>query len=588
MSNFFRDWSAGQATPWLRTDRKTRLFTLRLSNVTDPFNADAIWNQATGGDEAMREATTEMVSRRLYQALNAHRYTTTAYRGDAPIRRTYVFSDVVIWLPTSVWRDADIDGGSDLFYMTERFRYQHQKAFADNEYYHKRPPHYAIMPHNELAKDEIVCQFGMGVFLPNRDDEQTASIQIMQEAESTDFKEWIFFEALRNDAGEVIEPPQGIKILRPVGLYAKQKMLLIANTLSNSALQSPHWIKSSDQGEIIINMHAKRPTSYGDDTYIRSEQPQRQQAKTTCRFYAVNNIEDSLTLLIDRSIANTAITPISKMANSISTQAAPFETGTMIDDDDNDTFGGLSQIDISENNQPDYLYHLQLTGIVLPKLDSLKGRGARALSHWLLYLDKTGALAQTTEDIAWLIKGERKGSQLYWKAQQADDNTWQVLELNQPLPFLKQKNHYLQSPELPSKQFAIFSLPEHSFSIPLPLNRVILGRDTQEQMGDKHQADIPLGLLNNASRLVYKNGQQRGNLSHIGLSGQHLQLKLTQRHLHIQQISRSRTYILQKQGDIRSILTLKEPETALDANESLIVGAFRFQFIESFMPDYRD
>ena len=574
MSNFFRDWSAGQATPWLRTDRKTRLFTLKLSNVTDCFNADAIWNQATGGDESMREAKTDSVSRRLYQALNAHRYTTTAYRGEAPIRRTYVFSDVVIWLPTAVWRDADIDGGSDLFYMTERFRYQHQKAFAENEYYHKRPPNYAIMPQNELAHDEIVCQFGMGVFLPNRDDEQTASIQIVQNEASTDFKEWIFFEALRDEAGEVIEPPQGIKILRPVGLYAKQKMLLIANTLSNSAVQSPHWIKSSDQGEIIINMHAKRPTTYGDDRYIRSEQPQRLQAQTTCRFYAVANPDDSLSLLINRSIATSSTQP----TNTIATQRPPFETDTMIDDGE-DTFGGLSQIDMSENNQPDYLYHLQLTGIVLPKLDSLKGRGARALSHWLLYLDKTGALAQTEAEIAWLIKGERKGSQLYWKAQQDDDTAWNILPLNQPLPFLKQTEHYLQAPDLPNKQFAIFSLPEHSFSIPLPLNKVTLGRDA---------ADIPLGLLNNASCLVYKNGQQRGNLSQIGLSGQHLQLKLTQRHLHIQQISRSHSYILKEQGDIRAILTLKKPETQLMANESLIIGSFRFQLIESFMPDYRD
>jgi hypothetical protein len=594
MSHFFRDWSAGQATPWLRSDRKTRLFTLQLLHVDDPLGADAIWNQSTGGDDTMIDSkanNTAHTSRRLQQALNAHRYTTTAYRGKAPIRRTYVFSDVVLWIAAHVWRDADIDGGNDLFYMTERLRYQHQQAFSEDEHYQQRPPHYSIMPLDNLAEDEVICQFGMGVFLPNRHDEKTASISITQQGNKAraahEFKPWIFFEPMRDQQGQLIHPPQGIKIERPVGLYATQKMLLIAQKMENSAIHSPLWINASDEGEIIVNMNAKRPNTYGDDVYIRSETPQRDHTQTTCRFYAKGDKNDAITLLIDRSVKTTAVMEM------LSPEPLPSTSGadTIIDNED-DTFGGLSQIDTSEDSQPDYLYQLELTGIVLPKLDSLKGRGARYLSHWLLYLDQDGALAQHENAIAWIIKGEKTATALQWKAR--TDSEWQRVDSRQPLPFFSNTQHEehvqdaqmlsLPTAELASKQFGILPLARHSFSIPLPLNSITLGRD----MGNKNTADIPLGLLNQSSALVYKNGKKQGNLATIGLSGEHVQVHLSERHLVLRQISRSKTYIQDTEGEIRTTLTLKQPTVELSASEYIMLGAFRFQFIESFMPEHRD
>lgn len=581
MSNFFRDWSSGQANPWLRSDRKTRLFTLKLLQVGDPLNADALWNHSTGGDDKMIDSMAKNTSRRLQQALNAHRYTTTAYRGKAPIRRTYVFSDIVIWIASSIWRDADIDGGNDLFYMTERLRYQHKQAFSEDEYYQQRPPHYAIMPLDTLAEDEVICQFGMGVFLPNRDDEQTASVSIMQQGHAPhEFDDWVFFEPKRSHNGEVIQPPQGIKVERPVGLYATQKMLLIAKNIENSAVHSPLWINASDEGEIIVNMNAKRPSAYGDDIYIRSETPQRNNSQTSCRFYAKSDRDDAITLLIDRRVPSSA--SVKEMLSNPVTHNMMADSGTVIDDDE-DTFGGLSQIDISEDDQPDYLYHLELTGIVLPKLDSLRGRGARYLSHWLLYLDQNGSLAQQENDIAWILKGEKHTDVVKWKAQ--EDTKWQSLANDEPLPFLTEQMLYLHPPELTNKQFGILPLATQNFSIPLPLNNVTLGRD----MGENNTADIPLGLLNQSSDLVYRNGKKHGNLATIGLSGQHIQLHLSERRLALQQVSRSKTYVLQAQGGIRNTLTLKrQPTTELSANESIILGAFRFQFVESFMPEHRD
>ncbi len=586
MSSFFRDWSAGQASPWLRNDRKTRLFTLQLLHVDDPLNADAIWNQSTGGDETMIDSTEKNTARRLQQALNAHRYTTTAYRGKAPIRRTYVFSDVVIWIAAHVWRDADIDGGNDLFYMTERLRYQHQQAFSKAEHYQQRPPHYAIMPLDDLAEDEVICQFGMGVFLPNADDEQTASLSISQSGHAVrGFRSWVFFEPMRDQAGKQIYPSQGVKIERPVGLYATQKMLLIAQKRTNSAIHSPLWINASKEGEIIINMNAKRPSTYGDDVYLRSETPQRDKTQTRCRFHAKGDKKDGITLLIDRSVKT--ITTASdddlsshQTSNTNAASTSKSRSGTLIDDDD--TFGGLSQRDSSEDDQPDYVYELELTGIVLPKLDSLRGRGARYLSHWLIYLDQEGELAQRESDIAWVVKGEKTASELQWKAQA--DNTWQTLESTQSLPFFSDERKLsLPEPELASKQFGILPLV-NNFSIPLPLNSITLGRD----MGDKNTADIPLGLLKQSSALVYKNGKKQGDLATIGLSRQHVQLHLVERRLALQQMSRSKTYVLQAEGGIRTVLTLKQPTIELSADESILLGAFRFQFIESFMLDHHE
>lgn len=571
MSEFFRGWSINQQAQWLRQDGKTRLFTLHLKHVNNPLNADALWDLRTGGDNNITTHTGDPANRRLLQALRAHCYTTTAYRDQAPQALDFVFSDVVVWIPAAIWRDADIENGEALFLMAERFRYQHELAFGEEMRFQNRPPNYCIMPLATLAEDEVICQFGFGVFLPNKDDVQTASLQVAKQGYAPEsLPEWVFFE--RDEPHNAVQGFQQIhKVTRPAGLYAAQTMLLLAHESRYGAILSPLWPTQSASGEIIVNLNAQKPTAYGDETYITNTPPQRRGEQTSCYFHHPDNEQDGITLFIERLTSNAVMDALRHSASSAS-------TGTVIDDD-NDTLGGLSQIDF-DDDRPDYIYQLYLTGIVLPRLTQLKN--ASALAYWQLALDSQGLPVDNEADTHWYLRGNRDESHaLQWQEKGAE--TWQELEHDKPLPYPTTQVLHLEPAALAEKQFAILPLGSSTLSIPLGTSAIMLGRD----IGDNSPAQVKLGFLQQASQLVYTDGSTRGSLDSIGLSAEHLYLQLAGRKLQLQQL-KSQSYILQKTGEIRSHLTTKQARAELLPGESLLIGPFRFQFVEEFLPDRQD
>jgi hypothetical protein len=568
MSDFFLDEIGGKSNPWLHKTSR-RLLTLRLSNVSNPLDGDALWDSRTGADPKMLESSKRRHDLRLKQALHAHRFSKTVLRANTPVPRLFVFADVVVWINERIWENATINGNEDLFYMTERLYFQHREAFGrdpkedHDTYYLGRSPHYSIMPSARLAEDEVICQFGQGVFLPNANDEQerTASIKIAKKGHTpSEPNEWVFFERATDGDGKEITPPQCRKVLRPAGLYSKQTMLLLGNRLENSALLSPLWINSTDEGVIIFNGGARVPEVYGDKIHIVSSGMQRRGQQTSCLFSACADNQDTLMLVLDR--AEPYKTP-------------SFDTDNGEVDDDESDLSGLTHIDMGDE-VPDYTYTLQLTGIVLPKI----GKTSPPVSHWLLNLNDHAEPVVEGEAPVWTIKANIEG-ELTWSM--ASEENWCPLDLTAPLPFPADANLHLESAELTEKQFAI--LPLKGISIPLSDEPRILGRDINEP----NAAITPLGLLKYTSVLVYADGEKCNSLESLNLSAKHLQVNLKGESLHLKHFGkRSKTFITQKKSGIRVVLTEQECEADMDVAESILIGPFRFQFIETFRFDRQD
>ncbi len=582
MGSFFSSGVlSGKLRPWLRDDGKSRLFTLRLKNVDNPLDADSLWEARTGGDRDVQDTRSGRYDLRLKQALDIHRYITTTYKGGAPIPRTSVFSDVVVWIPESYWRDSDIEGGEALFLMTERFRYEHQRIFGADEWFQRRPPNYSIMPHAGLAKDEVACQFGLGVFLPNANDVQSANLRLVkQQQEPGGLRDWIFYEREKDADGKDIEPAICMKTSRPVGLYTTQTLLLIAGQLENSPLHNPdYWFKSSLEGEIILNTRSREPTLYGDDVHVISGKSKPQGNETTCTFRSVLDPEDTLSLLIVR--VDPAKVKRPQSVADLLRAASTSSSGTVIEDgDDGAGLSGLTHIE-EEDILPDYLYFLRLTGVVLPRLSCMKSPPA----YWVLSLNTNGLPLVEGEQAVWQLRANPT-DKLEWRDMAGGQ--WQPLDIHSPLPFASATGLRLEPPALADRQFGILPLPP-SVSIPIAAAATSLGRN----VGQKNKADIPLAPLALAATLVQSNGQTGGGMEALGLSAEHIRVRVKGRDLWVEQLCGNSTHVVQAGGGVRSTLRLsaqgnRPTEALLGSGESLILGPLRFQYIEEFTPETRE
>ena len=564
--NKFRDWNISSHPPWLREDGKNRLFSLQLKNVSNPLDADAIWTHSTSGSSDIATLKGDYTNRRLLHALQAHTYTTMAHKKNVPIVRKFVFSDVVIWIPARFWREADIENGENLLLMSERFRYQHEMAFSEDQRFQQRPPNFCIMPMAELPNDQIICQFGLGVFLPNNNDTQTASISMIKHGEEPQpLPDWIFYEkAPDNDSYH-----QVTKVRRSSGLYADQTMLLISHNHYQSSIISPYWINGHSDGEVIINLNSSKPSAYGDEHNITAQAPKRVGAETNCYFHEPGNTENGITLAIERLSQRS-------IKESLRASSNHANTGTVIDSQD--SLSGLTNIDIGRDNMPDYMYQLKLVGIVLPRLDRLKA--ASKLSHWELALDQAGLPVSAEEEPVWFMRSTPDATGLEWRDKNNEDSAWQTLDKQAPLPYPKDQAVHILPPALADKQLGILPLSASATQIPLNYDEVILGRD----IGESSLAEVPLSTLNHCSDLIYSDGSRRDSLDLIGLSGEHILTKLEGGLLELQQI-KSVSYILTENGAIRQTLNAKDNRGELTPGEKLIIGPLCFEFTEEFLPN---
>ncbi|HFD31449.1 MAG TPA: hypothetical protein ENJ28_01870 [Gammaproteobacteria bacterium] len=571
MSNLFRTFMGSSTRPWLRNDGSERLFTLKLKGVENPLDPDPYWEANYGGGSAIYDTSSESNTRRLKDALDAHRKLSAEKdQFDFPVEKMLVFSDVVMWLPSKVWSSSSREGGERLYMLSEKLKYRHRTDFGD-ELYKQRSPHYAIMPLNSLAMDEVVFQFGLGVYLPREEDIRTAEVKVLQQGkEPVALPNWQFFET-----------PNGNE--RPSTLYAEQHFLLLGNTLAESAIQSPSWF-SKKLGYIMVDTHREPNRIYGDDEYITAGKLSSIGDTSFCSFHTLDEgSKESIKLVIERHSnqaiasnkgqgASNAERSVNNTDTSDTTEHSNVDAGeTVISTDNNDSaspLAGLTVISSDEDPIFHYRYFLSITGIILPRI------AYAGIKYWILHINQQGMPAAKDENSQWMIRGNQH--RLEWC--EAENKNWQALDITTALPFPADNPLVCREAVIAKKQYAILLLPQPLAS-PLSHQSITLGRGEDNQ--------ISLQLLNRDDSIEWQRATRRKqSMGHLELSAKHLKLSIEGQSMALQQLSSSApTYLLQD-GMISQTLEPKSgSKVKLSSGAEIIVGNYLLQYQREYTHD---
>ncbi|MCK5902052.1 MAG: hypothetical protein KAG28_02795 [Cocleimonas sp.] len=583
MSNLFRTFMGSGARPWLRNDGSERLFTLRLKGVENPLDPDPLWESTYGGGHSIIEGNSNSNSRRLKEALSAHRKLSPEWDDFGfPTEKMLVFSDVVMWLPKRIWSSSSREGGERLFMLSEKLKFRHREDFGD-ELYKKREPHYAIMPLKSLALDEVVFQFGLGVYLPHKEDQQTAHVKIFQTGKTPKtLPPWIFFEDQR-------------EIERPAALYAEQHFLLVGKTIAEAAIQSPYWL-NKPQGYLMVDTHREPNRIYGDDQFIESGEITGSGDSTFCEFHGLDEQgetnDEHIKLLITR-LANLSKSSDEKPQHiPVSNEATvpkPTEPTTPLHDNDfgetiintsteeqsNTSFlDGLTVVS-GVDEPPRLRFRLAITGIILPRIDY------PSIKYWVLHLDPKGMPADSDETSQWLLRGDRR--HIEWCTVNSDkpdaDPQWQSLDTQtNTLPFPDTNPLTLRAAVLGNKQHAILMLPQ-TLNYPLSHQESRLGRDPNN--------DIVLQLLNHDESIEWvRPTRRKQSMGHLDLSASHLSVHLEGQSLSVEQKSTSApTHILYDQVITQTLEAKSFSKATLKPTQELIVGNYLLQYTKEVIED---
>lgn len=172
-----------------------RLFTFKLKEVDEPLNPMPLWDYRHGGGNHHIEVESEKPMG-LMEVLNAHRCRQMERDRRGFLTETFkVFTDVVMWVSPAIWEQEIQFGGPRLELLADNLSKLHHEDFGD-ELAWERDPSYVIMPGAGLDKEEVVFQFGLGVFVPGENDRLTARLT-MKRKDKTPWHgpaDWIFWK----------------------------------------------------------------------------------------------------------------------------------------------------------------------------------------------------------------------------------------------------------------------------------------------------------------------------------------------------------------------------------------------------------
>lgn len=479
------------------------LFTLHLSGVEDPLDAKPLWISRYAGGYKIKDVAGNRHNR-LYTALNTHR--ALSLRDDPdfkePVEALRVFSDVLILIPKKYWMRSVKSRGVELSIMTGQLQRLHSESFKGS-LQNDRSPQYCIMPADNLADDEVVCHFGLSVFIPSEKDKQTADLNITYQQLSHPFNEWVFWENNR-------------KIKRPVGLYEGQNYLQIAPNQHLASLVSPTWF-DHQQGYFQVNL---------DRDYRRiSENTDLHQLFDDGEFIK----EDGVSSVFKTFSFN--FTNRQKTADNMTLKILPTDARHQVIDD---TYGeetdvteqlrGLTCIFGAEPTVSRF-YQLKVKAIALPRFDTGL---TPTMKQWQLAFNCRGILQNTTEDAPLLFTGYREKSGVW--LQRNDNQPAEQLPL--PIDIHCDDNTYALKKSPLLDYHAFLELPQQ-LSYRLGEQETMLGRE-------ESATGIIVNMLDKADTVLMNNGQfYPYSLHYLGFSGEHIQLQRTKDTLHVQQASQS-------------------------------------------------
>lgn len=507
-------------TVWLSGDE--RLFTLKLTHVEEPLDPAPLWDHRHGGGKGIEAqlrdgARGDRFRLRLREALDAHCFTVNVQdkRGWLTEERK-VFGDLVVRVPPTRWnRDIQI-GGQGIERLADNLARLVEQDFGP-DLLPERGPSCAVMPGFGIeAPDEVVIQFGLGVYIPRENEIPVGEVSLKTAASETWAapSPWIFWKG-------------GRRITRPSALYAGQQFLLMG---PRTALEPPMngmgravWFEHG-RGHILFNLTSEDAVlAFGDEENVGNGQVVSRTEDGGTMIFAFNGgngagedeqTADSIMVKITRRPAGEQ--PVEDAPGHSPGRDRPGRSGrTILPEESVGRPLGEARTLLPGRITP----QLVLTGIALPRIDT-PDTGISGLKKWIIWLDESGLIVDEPpppERRAQLAALSAASDQPNLFFRKPGDTEFSVVP-GAPFRPSDIPIEVLPSP-VPEKHHGILLLRQPPF-FPLENGRRRIGRAV-------HMPDIRLTFTLDPECLVWAEGyEQPGNLIDIGLSRDHAVLSV--------------------------------------------------------------
>jgi hypothetical protein len=572
-----------------------KLFTLSLENVGNCFDAHSLWDHKYGSSQDIVQINSQKNDFRLKKALDLYRRTFTMADGKSMQKVEKVFTDVILWIPENNWQNEMEVGAGNILMLADTLANFHMDDFK-SELFGERKPRYVVMPDTTLLGDELVFQFGMGVYVPDIDETPVAEVVFQMEGQAgwQKLPEWVFW-----NEGELVH--------KPAGIYKNQQGMSIGADRAWAAIrigsdpeQPSSWF-SHQKGAVFINYALKNMNfAFGDGEYIsrKSEILSRDDEtdEVVFRFKDKHHIPEDIdditrALLVKvtaiRTIEDVEAVPDVKLTSG-EKMASDETQGSEIQIVENkipepsrspDTIKvkevskGFKTIILDrkaghhDGGVPDKPY-MFLEGVALPRIDILKVDG---LKSWVIWLDKEGRVEENRAD------GELKNNLVAISASSSKKGLFVKIPGDSEFSLI---NKFPWNPDTSDGHITeIVSLPENNYyhgvlQIPDP-DQYFTFDEKPLTLGRDEHVDIRMDLLKNPDFLHWEEGRQMAGayLGLINLSRTHARLKLDNENLNVVNISDgSPLFVVKANQTLQKIDPGSDNAALIKPGERLLMG----------------
>jgi hypothetical protein len=550
---------------------KLGVFTLELTGVADPFDPDPLWDRRYGGRSDIAERLTGDRDFRLQAVLDGCRNSLFERDSAGRFREVNpVFTDVVMWIPKENWRADAMRGGGRIEALQHTLTALHEEKFS-RSLPEDRNPRYTVMADPGLAEDSVVIQFGFGVFVPGEEDILDAEIGLLRDDddEVVALPPWVFWQ-------------NGAQIRRPVGVYRRQRSLLISGD-GDGPIRPELWFERR-VGHLLVNLNeddAERIySSTGEIRVARSRTPESEphaiEWRLDCR---AEEERESLWMRI------TPVGPVAPVrAPEVEEQPAaaqpqPAKSHAEVADP-TVLVTPIDAGDTSESTPLSTRFALQLAGLGLFRIDGSRMPG---MQEWVIWFDDWGwpvreAARASTDEARCLALRSQSGSDRLEVRPAGGKNFEVVASLPQSLETPSAGELELLPPPDPGRYLGLLML-NASVALPLSSKPLTLGRATTS---DKAEPDLPVDLLDHPESAVWDKGVRHAGarLDAIELSRRHLTVRLMDGQLEVGMArGNAPAFTLDERGGPLAELPPKSPKSAtLEPGQHLLVGGYVFRF----------
>jgi hypothetical protein len=539
------------APPWLGDNEK--LFALKWKQANLSLDPQVLWDARYGGGG--RD------SGGLREALDRHRCLRFENDERGWLKETRkVFTDVILWIPPAIWRQEIQVGAARIERLVDNLAKHHEEDFGDDLAFDRRPA-YAVMPNPDpdSPEDELVFQFGLGVFVPLPTDRRVERVELKIQDRTPwralpDFTFW----------------KGGKPTRRPMALYENQQFLLLGASLEDAAIQAPPaendrqvWF-SHNRGSAWFNLGlGERDGCFGDDRCVSDGRFVHRDPETGGREFlfrdALRGPEEAGENLMIRFV------PVKEAEDGAADGPSALRHslrpgGNVI----HSLRQGLTIV-------PGMIRHrLSVSAIALPRAEGIAG-----LESWTLWFRPSGDPANEDESPEGFAGFSATSAEKRLRCRMPGQTDFG--EVPPPPATLAAENglsfEIAPSP-IPEMHHGILGLPVPRFH-PVGENPFLIGRNVPE-------SDFRLDILAQPGSLAWAPGRGRvgATLGDIGLSGEHFRVRLEGDRLAVK-MTRGRlpVHVLDRAIALEeTLMPFQEKEALLSPGQYLLVGCYMLGF----------